>query len=218
MAERRIETRPIDDYPSNSKMYEPASNPEKPSLRKVKGKSVKTKRSFGRRIFESFINVDMDVIRDHVLDEIIIPEIKDALLDGLESGLEAIFGRSSYNTASSRRRSYTAYNYERPSWSSGSSKDYISTEYKAKRSEPLNAQLMAPQYVSNREDAYGLLNDMGTQIQEFGYVDLEQVKNAFGMTALSTDNNFGWTSMDGNRVRRYEGGYLIEFAPAKYLK
>lgn len=222
MAERRIETRPIDEYPSNSKMVARPSVEQKSALRKIQGsKTVKPKRSFGRRIFESFANVNMDSIKNNVLDEIIIPEIKDALLDGLESGLEAIFGRGGTERSSRRYRSYnnySGYNYERPSYASGRSRDYISTDYKPRRTEPLNAIEMPAQYVANRDDAYGLLNDMGDQIQQFGYVTVEAVKQSFGIDSYYTDNNYGWTSMEGNRVRRYEGGYLVEFAPAIYIK
>lgn len=171
-------------------------------------KVVKTKeRSFLRRIGDILINPNEGNISDYVINEVIIPSVKNMWADALISVIEFIFGT------------------RRPRSSSGSKTNY--TVFSNSNSKPAQSSLQEPERYSvatSRQDfkeiifeerwqAEDAVDKMTTAIMEYGTVSVADYYDIVGLPSNFTDNKYGWTNLANAHIERVGGGYLLKLPP-----
>lgn len=174
-----------------------------------KDQIVTVKKTWLSRFMDSFISEDAKDIGDYILNDLIIPGIKDTVL----STIERAFGYS----GDRRYRSDKRDDRERVSYSS-----YYRSS--SRRDEPKRRRIEEDEKVDyrnivlrNREDAEDIADKMNYYIHEYDSVSVAMLFDLIDMPGRYTDNNWGWTREGDIRVRRVRNGYLIDVPEAIYI-
>lgn len=188
----------IQNFPSNShKSKDGVKEEESESKTKAVVSGNVTKQTKKKH---SFLAGDIRDAGAYVLSDVIVPALKNLLYDSVSKGMsEVIFGED----RSPSRHNGTRFNYNsisrrddddrvvrRPARSS--TYDYIDLSF------------------DNKEDAERVLETMCDIMDQFNYVSVGDMYDAAGQQTMSTDFDWGWTSLRSASVRRdIEGHYYI---------
>lgn len=197
-------------YTPNSHKYKEKQKTEQARekrVEKVVHGAVKTKKKSGVSKFaDTFIAEDVGNVKSYVLTDILIPAIKNTILDIITDSANMIFG------GSARRKS----NMPASRVSYGSFfNDPRST------SRRLEERTVKPRYSYDqftfdyRDDAMEVLSTLREALDMYGQVTVADFYDAIGVTGEFTDNNYGWIDLSTAEVLRARGGgYLIKLPRA----
>jgi hypothetical protein len=178
---------------------------------------VSTKKSAGRKFVDTFIQEDAEDIKSYVVFDVIIPGIKNLILDMVEM---AFFGSTS---ASKRDRSKSGEPTNYRSYYGGSTRSTRERREsrdrgaarRADRDDKLDYQNIILRY---REDAENIIDEMRYRIKKTGSCSIAELFDLIGEAGSWNDNNWGWTDERDICLRRVSNGYLISVAEAYYLE
>lgn len=200
---------------------ESVSTAKKHAAKKIDGLAdglvKKHKKTFGRVIYDIFIAQDFSTVADNVSTKVIVPYLKDLLVDALIFGIEeSIYGSGSNGRARRRaksqssryadrdRTSYSDY-YESGRDSSRSSGDKRSRELKA-------GDMLEDVVMKDRATAEWLLDELQDFIDRFGRVTVNDLNDVLGRTGSGFNTSyFGWKSLADVKIKRVYDGYLVDF-------
>ena len=200
------------EYPSNSHNRREKEK-KKHYDKMVNGEVEVRKKPLGRKFAETMFNTDARYVKDHVIQDIIIPSIQEFIFNGLHDFIDTVFksgdsSRSYSRSSGGSRTSYEKYYYKSGSGSSSNSKPTFD--------QPLRNPNDAYEYLfDDRGEADRTLEEMRSIIDEFGKVTLNDYYEMIGQTSKlgsATDADFGWTNLNGvtistvrgsNRERKY---------------
>lgn len=200
-------------YPSNSKIRpakSPDSTPEDNRQKKVVTGLVKTqKRSFGKKVAETFLEDDTKSVGSYILHDVIIPAAKTLISDMVGGGIEMLlFGDRRPRSSTIRRdggKSYTNYGgYSSPSYKDNRDRDRRELSPSARSRHNFDEIIM-----SSRGDAEEVLSRLVDQTIDYGQATVADLYDLVGITGSFTDNKWGWTDLHTATISRYRGGYLI---------
>lgn len=180
---------------SNSKTVKRKEATEVTQTKNVKqvaqGKSKK--RSLGRRFADIFLDEDVESVKEYIVFDVIIPTIKDGVLDMLSM---LFYGRP---RGKSKGGTYISYN-------NMSSKSRTSRPSERRRVS--NYQDIILESRSEAEDVLDVMREILDKYKEVSVADLY---DACGITGVGyTDNQFGWDDLHGVNIRRCHEGYLLD--------
>lgn len=215
----------IDSLEPNSHKYKAEKKSAEAEGKSINGKErippvvsrsqiVSTKKPLGKKISELFGNEDTKNVKQWLFLDVIIPGIKETILDMLSMmffGEPNSRGRkkrsdgdrvnySSYYKGSSDRRSNSRYSRSR--------KDYYDSD---DRVDFRNIILR------DRSDAEHVINEMRDRIRKDGSVSVADLLDAIDIPGRYTDNNWGWDDERDIGIRKISNGFLIDVAEPKYL-
>lgn len=190
---------------------------EREKLTPVVNKSgvVSTKKTFGDKVAEVFIEEDLNEVKSYVLQDVIIPGIKNTILDVMEM---LFFGGSR-----GRARGGNSNNREKVSYAS-----YYKSE-SSSRSQRQNRDQQRSRVISNekvdyrhivlrnRNEAEEVVDKIIRRISEYGSASVADLFDLLDITGSYNDNNWGWTNERDIGIRRVSAGYLIDVAEAQPL-
>jgi hypothetical protein len=193
----------MEEYRSNSNKSKEQSNeliPEK-KVEKIVSGPVKSKKKNGiQKITNVFVPEDVDSVKSYILEDIIVPAVKDILLDTLKAFLGVNNRSGSKNNASSKV-SYRKY-YEE-----NNQRDYGTTRTRA----PYEYDDII---LDSRGEAEEVLSRMDELIATYGIVSVADFYDLVGLTGNYTDNKYGWTNIRSATVVRVRDGYMIKLPRA----
>lgn len=206
----------MDALKPNSNRYkneEPSK--EKERMKPVVNKDgvVSTKKPLGKKMVETFIKDDINDIKRYVLLDVIIPGIKNTVLDMLQM---AFFGevrdRGSRTYGRSGDREHYSYSarYRGSSYSNSSSRrdnSYSSDDKVDYRNIVLR----------NRVDAEEVVEQLRYRIRETGKATVGDLLDLMDLAGRYVDNDWGWTDEREIGIRRISSGFLIDVAEARYV-
>lgn len=167
----------------------------------IKGKVTIKKPSAWSKFKEAFIGSQEGSIGDFVIYDVLVPALRGTISDLGVGIIEEMFGggrRSyGYSRRDQGRRSlgYVSYNSPPPSYSS-------------RRERPSTFENIAFPTRGSAEDVLAYLQDI---IYEYGCVSIRAFYEAAGLEAYHTDENYGWTNLNGVRISRDRDGFVIDF-------
>ena len=182
----------MEEYKPNS--HKSKETQEAIAEKKVTG-AVKVKKKNGfEKLAGTFVPDDVDNVKSYIMQDIIVPAIKDVILDAVRAFL-GVNGRSgdnrrptasriSYKANTPRNRS--GYDYE----------DYV---------------------ITNRGEAEDVLSRMDEMISVYGMVSVADLYDLIGVTGNYTDNKYGWTDIRSASVVRVRDGYIVKMPKAMPL-
>ena len=225
MSERRMPS--IEDYPSNAIGSDREVRPAK--------SRVRHKKSIWRSVGDKFISEDVDYVGSSLLEDILIPALRDLLNDILHSTIDMTFGggnyRGSYGSRS-RGRSRIAYNrmYDDSRFSRRSRRDRDDDDYYDDRRSRRRRLPDCSEFVFDPRDfdrpsdakcaAEDLLDDMCDRIDQYGQVDLAWFLDQIGedLDGRWNAEDWGWTNLSGARVKgSNRRGWYIDLPDYKEL-
>lgn len=194
----------MEEYKSNShkSREEQKETPiSEKKVEKIIGGSVKTKKKNGIQKFtDAFAADDLDAIKTYILEDIVIPAIKDVVLDAVKAFL-GVENRSNKRSTASKI-SYRSY-YDKANDRDG---------YNSSRTK--NGYNYDDIILDNRGEAEEVLSRMDELIATYGLVSVADLYDLVGISCNYTDNKYGWTNICSASVVRIRDGYLIKLPRA----
>lgn len=182
----------MNDFKSNS-------NKSKEFTKKILKGTVKRKSEISK-ITDIFITKDIDSVKDYVVHDILIPEIKKIIEDIVVNSVGMILhGGDSVQVKKQSNNSYRSY-YDK--------KDRSVTKNRSVRS-------YEEAVFNTRAEANDIIDQMDELIDKFGFVRVSEFNELAGITGNYTDTKYGWTDIrNANVVRTREGYYIIKLPRA----
>lgn len=172
--------------------------PEK-KVEKIVNGSVKSKKKNGvQKIARVFVPEDVENVKTYIIEDIVVPAVKDIILDAVRVFL-GIDKRSGKGSAASKVAYRSCYDKDRQKNSVARTRvgyDYDDI------------------ILDNRGEAEEVLTRMDELIDEYGLVSVADLYDLVGVTGNYTDNKYGWTDIRSASVVRVRDGYMIKLPNA----
>lgn len=191
------------EYASNShKSKEKRSErvPEK-KVEKIVSGSVKAKKKSGlQKITNVFVPEDVDNVKSYILEDIVVPAVKDIILDAVRAFL-GVNGKSVGRSTNASKVSYRKYYEDNRRDYSSSTRTRTGYEYD-------------DVILDNRGEAEDVLSRMDELVATYGLVSVADFYDLVGITGNYTDNKYGWTDIRSANVVHVREGYMIKLPKA----
>lgn len=200
----------MDDYKPNSHKYKEANKQlpvERKKLEKVVTGNARTKqKSEASKFAEKLISrEDVGNIRSYLIDDVIIPTIKNTIWDAFTNSLDMVlFGGTGRN-----RKKSTA---EKISY-----RNYYDRRDERRYGEPLRAKSgtsFDDIVFDSRGEAENVLRCMEEILEQYPLVSVSDMYDLAGLTAPHTANKYGWSNLRSADVVRIRDGYIIKLPRA----
>lgn len=191
----------------------PKEKPPKLKAKVKKNDIVQTKKSLGQKFQETFVQEDINTVRNYVIDEVVVPGFKNLILDCLSM----FFFKEAYNGRRGRRDDdeYTSYSSY---YSSGRKKKKRKKEREREDEYDDDRTVDYQNIVLKRKDAaQDIVDELRRRINKYDKATVADLLDLIEVTGKYTDNNWGWTDPDDIGIRRVSNGFLIDVAEAELL-
>lgn len=189
------------EYRSNSnKAKEAAKNGEAIKVPVVVKHAAKTKKKSGvSKLADVFISDDVYNVKDYLVQDILLPTVKKAILGALDMVLPG--GSVSRKRTSSEKVSYRSY--------------YDDRRDDDRRPSGVRRRFDFDDIIfETRGEAEAVLDQMYDTIKEYGFVTVAAMYDMADLTQPFTSNKYGWTSLRTAEVVRDGDGYVIKLPKA----
>lgn len=177
-----------------------------PAEKVISGVVIERKPGLGSKIRETFMGVSAREVGQHVVMDVIVPQLRGMVVDaGIQMLERTILGEtrqrpsSSSSSSNSRGRgsNYVAYNR----FSGGSESEPVANF----RSNDVREVI-----VETRGDAQNVLDELFRHIDRYNAVSVAYYYELVGITGKFTDHQWGWTNLNASGVSHVREGYRIE--------
>lgn len=197
----------MQDFPANSQKAKARSEtpppPERPKIERVTtAEAVRRKRGLGRKFKDTFIAGNARDTVDYMIVDVVVPAIKDTMIDAFQGGIERLFNG---NTHRSRRHSAPSAYSTAPRVNYQSMSKPPSAEFPAQRMlsrRARNQQDFGEIIIESRREAEDVLEQMYEILSRFGEVKLSDLYTMTGIASSHVDHKWGWTSLQGAKLAR----------------
>jgi hypothetical protein len=197
------------NYPSNSQRSKTSDTPqpEKHAEKIITGNIVQRKKGFGRKFLEAFAaDRGEESFWESIVADVLVAAAKRMVSDAVSQTFDAFrdgFERAWWGDTRVRshegRPGYINYNRIR--------------NRQAEYTPPVQHGRTRHEYseivFKNRADAQDILNKMNELLVEYEHVSVGDFYDLVGKTGEFTDYGWGWTNLDGSRVKMVRGGWFI---------
>lgn len=175
---------------------------QKPKLEKIFDGEVKVrKKSTGRKLMEVFFSDDIPNLGDYLMYDLLVPAIKDTVVNLLTSGVEMLF----YGKTKGARRAGkngTVVTYDQFSKTTNG--------IIANRSSRRSVYDVMDVIFDERGKAELVLDQLVDYISRFGQASVYDFYDACEVSSTNyNDNYYGWKNLQGAIVTRARGGWVI---------
>ena len=194
----------MEDYKPNSHAYkamQKIDQPEKKVEKVVKNAVQIRKKSDARKLADMIISEEASNVKSYVLMDVIIPTIKETIVDIIKDSVEMIFlggkSRGTKSRSGSSSGSYVSYR----SYSDRDRRDSYREEPRSRSRFDLDDIVF-----ENRGEADMVLEQMQDIIDTYKTVSVGDLYDMIDKTAPYTANDYGWTNLRNAYVERVRGG------------
>ena len=201
----------LEQLPSNSdKIKNKEEKHEEIKLDKVvTGNVTVKKRGFFKRFKKSMVSEDAENVGGYVIQDIIIPTVKDLIFDAARGALEMIlWGNTSGRRGRKGNVPYNSLN-EKSTYQYNGRTNVSSREEKRSRRN-YNYFDISEMVFDRRSDAEDVLYQLRMVLEEYPSVSVANFYDVLDMSAPYTAENYGWTDLKDADVRKCKGGYYLD--------
>lgn len=198
------------DYTPNSHRYREEQKQaveERKRVEKVTRGAVKTKKNDIRKLTDVFISDDVKNIKSYVLMDVLVPTIKNAIVDIVTNGVNMIF----FGGTGGSRKSRGASSYV--SYGSFASRDRREDTTRSRGIYSYDDIIL-----ESRGEAEDVLSRMDELIDMYGEASVADLYDLVGITGQYTDNRYGWTNLKNAEPIRVRDGYMLKLPKVTPLK
>ena len=178
---------------------------EKPKMQKVIDQPVVVKKpSTGKKLASIFFSEETDNLGDHIVFDLLIPAIKDTIVNIVTNGIEMLFyGKTGVRVKSSGGRVlYDQFSKK-------------TTPQRISRSVYDCDSVVFP----DRGSAEMVLDQLIEYIDRYRQATVLDFYDACGVTSTSfNDQYYGWTDLRNARINRGGGGFVIDMPRPEQLR
>lgn len=199
------------EYKPNSHRYkEEQSNvpAERKKVEKVVKGTVKTKKkSEIRKFTDVFVAEDVSTVKSYLVQDLLIPSIKNTILDLIIEGATIIFKGEPRRNKKGSNAEYVSYRH----YADRDRRDDRPSETRSRAGYDFDNI-----YLESKGEAEEVLSRMDELIDAYGFVTVADLYDLVGKSCNYTDNKYGWFNLrDADSVRVRGGEYLIRLPRAK---
>lgn len=198
------------DYTPNSHRYREEQKQaveERKRVEKITRGAVKTKKNDIRKLTDVFISDDVKNIKSYVLMDVLVPTIKNAIVDIVTNGVNMIF----FGGTGGSRKSRGASSYV--SYGSFASRDRREDTTRSRGIYSYDDIIL-----ESRGEAEDVLSRMDELIDMYGEASVADLYDLVGITGQYTDNRYGWTNLKNAEPIRVRDGYMLKLPKVTPLK
>jgi len=217
-------------YPGNSKasreQRQTPAEVERPRMKKVTKGEASLKKPLGRRIIETFSGDDAQTVGQYVLFDVLIPAVKDMIVDAGKEALERAFfgGGGAAGPRTRTSRSGSSFSYGTNNRTSYRSR-YPGTNFDGDRDDrTLSSRSRSRSrgyedvILETRGDAEEALDALREAIEVYHSVSVADLYDLVGAEHNYMDRSVGWTDLRDAEVRRLRSDqYMLDLPPAVRL-
>lgn len=206
------------DFPGNSnKGQEPKQKPkpEKKIEKVTTGEVIKRKKPLGQRL-KDFFGGDLKGVAKYVAADVLLPAMKNMLVDTIESGAR----RAIYGDSPAARRRMPEMNRPRVSYNSPIERSYGARQqgvmlphqpphYGVQRRQNIGEVILA-----SRNEAEMVVERMKDILDQYDTVSVADFYELVGLPSTHVDHIWGWAELGYVGVRQIREGYVIDLPPA----
>lgn len=180
------------------------------------------KKPMSRRLANIFISDQADTVGSFIVEEVIIPGVKDALLDILHGSIDRIFGGTAYGGYNSKRRqniddaSWRKYHDRsngrgRYSYDDDDDDDY---DYRSRRRSRSFDESVFSLNTNNKAKRNRVMERLTDKMRDQHFISIYDVKVTLGFDPIDidpTDQDWGWDDIHDMRCYKdYKDKYILE--------
>lgn len=196
---------PVEDRP-----YERRAEPV--TVRPISRK----KPSLGKRFVRTFFSGDVNNLGEYLLKDVIVPMIKDLVFNSIEDALKRSMysdGRpgGSYRGGSSTRydnRTRVSYDQQYRTVPGGRPTAATSSMRRPPARQP-DATDVDGIVLDTYAEAEAVISGLGDIMDHYGSASVADLNDLTMQSSVHTDYNFGWENMQGMKVERYDGRFVL---------
>lgn len=219
-------------YPSNSQtnipvdtQVDPPAAEEKVVKKVVTGTAQRKNKTIMHRILGHFGGMDGGSIVDYVIGDVLVPALKDMIYDGANQAVSGIVYGITGRMGGQQGQQYRPGAFPRPFQQppvqnipyNRMGQQARPMPQQTPQVNPYDARVMNRQaramhdfgdiLLDSSADAHTLLNTLYSFFQEgYQFVTVADLYASAGMASDAVDERWGWTSLQGSRVSRSNGG------------
>ena len=195
----------MQDYKPNSHRFKEEQKngksdlPAEKKVEKVVKGTVKTKKKTGlNKLTDVFISEDANSVKSYIFMDVLVPAIKNTILDIITDSANMIFGGNKKHSSGSKvsyRNYYDDKRYGRSRFDEPKTRsrfDYDDLIFE------------------NRGEAENVLDQMDAMIERYGVVTVSDMYDMADLTAPYTANRYGWANTRNMEIKRIREGYIIQ--------
>lgn len=185
--------------------------------KKIKGKAITKKKSAARVAAETFLMKDLEMVKSHMIDDVIKPNLYIGLSDVLHGLIDIIF--SDTVASGIRRGKKKRTEYDKVSWREEDRRRDVHTASSGALRARRRGRDLDDIYLESEADAIAVLDDLRWRIENYEEATVYDLYDAVGITVDWTEQSWGWTDLkDADAVRVRGGNYLLRLPKPKHLK
>lgn len=205
--------------PGNSQKHPSQPKEEDRTSAKKVDRIVKTpavqKESAMRKFTRSFFQEDVENVKDYVIFDVIVPEVKNTFLDVFEMMMFGeIRGRRSRGNRSSGgviNNTHTDYRSR-----SGGARDRA-PERRISNVNRRTTHNFDDIVISDRGDAEMVLDALVDLVETYGFVAVGDFYEMVGIANTHADQKYGWSELGKARIEPSRDGYRFKLPPTRVL-
>lgn len=200
------------DYPGNSQRSNRPPEPERPKIEPIITSPIKRRKTpLGRRLTQNFIGGDVQSTREFVVTDIVVPTIRDLLLDVIRGAAERlIFPDAAPGRGRSSRH--------------GGPINYAGMSGRGPSSSPMRTRSSSSSYsiddivFPSRAEAIEVCDRLEFYLDKYGIVAVGDLYGLVGIPTTPIDHNWGWKTLDQASIRHSRDGYILILPRPEYFK
>ncbi len=183
----------IKKYPSNSHTAKNQTEKEELSKKIVTGKVLRASKAPAKTsLLKKFIKEDLGDIGLYLLNDVLIPGIKDVFADMMRNGIEKAFYGEVRTNNKSKISTGSHINYSKPDQTRNKAVHHFDDIILATRAE-----------------AERVLDTLVSKCRRYDEATVADLYELVGISVDWTDRNYGWTNLASSTIRPVREGYMI---------
>lgn len=200
-------------------MNESQHKPQAKTPPKAVAKGHISKEPIGSKLKRIFLSDDINSVGEFIFIDVFVPAIKDLIVNIIENTVNvAFFGNSSRrpyvvgrgNPANAQQRASVYWNS-----SIGQSRQFVDQNQQRQIRAANNFRDIC---YDTKNGADAVLNDMYELISTYGRATVADLYSLSGISSNNyTNNDYGWTNLQGAQVSRSRDGYVLDLPKPQFL-
>lgn len=147
--------------------------------------------------------------------DVVVPALKDAIVDVVTQGIYTAVGRSAPPRASRSTTPFgrTHISYNQPTVHQNSSV----TQPRQPIRQP-SSQYIDDVILGSHVEAETIHEKMREILEDYGVVKVSNLNDLLDQSSTSTDHKYGWTNLYDMKIRRVNSGYLLMLPPVEDIR
>lgn len=184
---------------------------EEKKVTKIVKKPVSVvKKGFFQKAKEALVSDDSSNIGTYILQDVLIPALKEAISDVVTNGIDILLYGESGKSHLANRKPGSRIQYS-------SLYDGANNHLKTGRRDIVSERTRIDYeqvVISTRPEAQSVLDQLQDMIDRYQIASIADLYDSLGITPRSTDHNYGWTDISSSTIIHVKNGWVLNMPKA----